>query len=170
MKKRPAAPRKAPPRTRAKASPPPPSAGRRCSATTKAGEPCTTTAPAGRDLCAIHDPELSRAGRSAGGKARLAGGPLVLPKEEAEQLGVGGFREARATLDAVVRAVAGGRLDFRIANAVTLAVQASVAMSKAEEDQVERVTKRAANLSDEQLDAEIAELIEKAAHRKEAMS
>ena len=70
----------------------------------------------------------------------------------------------------MVRAVAGGRLDFRIANAVTLAVQASVAMSKAEEDQVERVTKRAANLSDEQLDAEIAELIEKAAHRKEAMS
>ena len=85
-------------------------------------------------------------------------------------INLGSLAEIPATLEAVARAVAGGRLDFKAGNTVVLAVNGAASAFRAMADIDERERKRVAELSDAELDAAFDKAVERYLKRAKEMA
>lgn len=103
-------------------------ASRQCAAITGRGTPCPNAPSADSEWCGLHDPEIGAEARRAGGVARAASlNRAVFTPEEAEQ--AIRFRDPKGipgSLEQLARAMATGKLDHSVGNAIVTAANAAI--------------------------------------------
>lgn len=109
-------------------TPSPHPASRGCAATTNKGPPCSNRALAQSDCCAFHDDEIGLEARRKGGQTRAAAvAPTLFTEEQATSLiRMQSAKDIPPTLETLARAIASGRLDVRIGNAITVCISTAI--------------------------------------------